>query len=185
MLARFFLTAAAVCMIVAPMTFADEEDSDWGRVFVEILPTVDVNYFGGDIDMGSAQAQDLICATLTFSVHANGQDIAVRGGATRLWKDDIPASSFWIPVDATTEAVITAAYGESHSDFPVLEMPFTVGPYGEVIVYHTNWWDFGSGDPGTWSYDVTFYICWHGEDAELFQGDYSGGVVLWAMYIDI
>ncbi len=185
MLARFFLVAAAVCFMLAPAAFADLEDADYGRVFIEILPTVDVTYQGSDIDMGSAQAQDQICVTLTFSVHANGQDIALRGGASKLFKDDIPMSQFFIPVCQTTEAVIHAAYGEEHAGFPTMMMSHEVGPYGIVEIQHTDWFAFGSGDPGTWSYDVDLSICWHGDDAELFQGDYSGGVILWCQYIDI
>jgi hypothetical protein len=185
MLARFFLITAALCLIMAPAAFADLEDAAAGRVFIEILPTVDVNYYGGDIDMGSAQAQDQICVTLTFSVHANGQDIAIRGGATKLFKDDIPSSQFSIPVDSLTEATIRATYGEIHGMLPTLEMSGDVGPYTAVMIYHTDWMNYGSGDPGTWSYDVDLYICWHGNDAELFQGDYSGGVILWAQYLDI
>ena len=56
MLARFFLITAALCLILAPAVFADLEDADYGRVFIEILPTVDGTYEGSDIDMGSAQA---------------------------------------------------------------------------------------------------------------------------------
>ena len=185
MLARFFLIAAALCFMIVPAALADSTDADWGRVYIEILPTVDVTYEGSDIDMGSAQAQDLICATLTFSVHANGQDICMRGGASKLFKDDIPLSDFFIPVKADEEAVLTAAYGESHSGFPTNEYVHTCGTYGDITIYRTDFFAFGSGDPGTWSYDVDLYICWQGDDAELFQGDYSGAVVLWAQYIDI
>ena len=185
MLARFFLITAAVCFILAPAVLADTEDADWGRVYVEILPTVDVTYAGSDINLGDAQAQDEICATLTFSVHANGQDIQMRGGASKLFKDDIPMSEFFIPVKTDKEAKLTAAYGEWHEGFPINELTHTCGIYGDITVYHTDFFPFGSGDPGTWSYDVDLYICWQGNDAELFQGDYSGAVILWAQYLDI
>ena len=53
------------------------------------------------------------------------------------------------------------------------------------MIHHTPYIPFGSGQAGWWSYEVDFSICWHTDDAELFQGDYSGAVVLWGMYIAI
>ena len=186
MLARTFLFSL-LCLIVAGGAFATDDvvDSDWGHVEVNILPTVRVTYLGGDIFLGDANALEQICATLEFEVHANGQDIAMMCGASYLWKDDEPSSEFYIPVDQSTEAVITASYGEFHSGLPILMDPFDMGVFGSVDIYHTEYFEFGSGDPGTWSYNVTVYICWQGDDAELFQGDYSGGVVLWSMYLPI
>ena len=184
MLARFILIAAVVCLMVAPAV-ADTTDCEFGRVYLDLLPTIAVYYDGGDIDLGDIQALDQVCATLTFTVHANGQDIALKGGASKLFKDDIPTSSMTIPVDIVTPAVLTASYGESHDGLPTFLTTYTAGQYGAVEINHTEWFFFGSGDPGTWSHDVTVYICWQGDDAELFQGDYSGAVILWAMYIDI
>ncbi|MFZ5432686.1 MAG: hypothetical protein ACOZB3_02830 [Calditrichota bacterium] len=186
MLARFFLIIAAMCFLVAPAFAQDQAmDANWGRVFVEVLPTVAVYYSGAEMNLGAIDALDEVCATLMFTVHANGQDIAMRCGASKLFKDDIPTSRYWIPVNPEHLARISAAYGQFHEGAPVNELVHTVGPYGDVSVYHTDWFNFGSGDGGTWSYDVEVFICWLGDDAELFQGDYSGGVVLWAMYVDI
>jgi hypothetical protein len=185
MLGRFLLIAAALCVVLTPAAMAEMEDSDFGHVDVTILPTVAVTFMSGDILCDEAQALDQICAELIFSVHANGQDIAMMCGASMLFKDNQPGSQFFIPVDDTEEAVITAAYGESHGELPILEDTYGLGGYGNVTVYHTDWMGFGSGDPGTWSYDVTVDICWQGDNAEIFQGNYSGGVVLWAMYVGI
>jgi len=184
MLTRFSLIVAAVCFVMAP-AMADMEDCNFGRVFVEVLPTVAVYYSGGDINMGSIQALDEVCATMTFEVHANGQDINLRCGATKLFKDDIPTSTYHLPVAVDPEAIISASYGQSHHGPADQILTHPVGPYGTIEVFHTAWFPFGSGDGGTWSYPVEVTICWHGDDAELFQGDYSGGVVLWAMYVDI
>jgi hypothetical protein len=185
MLARSFV--AIMMLMIAASAFAVDsaDDSDWGHVGVTILPTVRVTYLGGDIHVGEVTALDQICAQLLFEVHANGQEIAMMAGGSVLYKDDNPNSSFQIPVDQLTEVVITAAYGEYHSLLPDMSMLFPLGMFGEVMVYHTDWMYFGSGDAGTWSYEVYVDICWQGDDAELFQGEYSGGVVLWSMYVAI
>jgi hypothetical protein len=188
MLSRLFISAALICLVAAPVALADDNDSDWGGVFVEILPTVDVTYSGGFVDLGQANANDLICANLDYVVHANGQQIGMRCGASVLYKDDNPSASNIIPVDETTEATITAYYDtwtDAQSLLPIFDIDYPLGPYGVVTIHHTDWMEFASGDGGTWSYPVSVDICWRGYDAEIFQGRYSGAIVLWAVYRNI
>jgi hypothetical protein len=188
MLARS-LAALAIILLMAPSVMAEPGnpiDEDFGHVEVRILPTVAVTFLSGQMDVAEAEALDLICATLLFQVHANGQDIKLKAGASYLFKDDNPQSSFFIPVDVTTPVVISVsdpAYSQTETGLPVLMTDMDLGGnFGVVTIHHCDWLDFGSGDAGTWSYDVTVEICWIGDDAEIFQGMYSAGVVLWAQY---
>ena len=186
MLARFFLIAAAACFIIAPAASADVIDGEGAVVFVLITPTIDVMYNGGEVQMDTSQANDQICALLTFTVHANDQVIQMMGGGSRLFKDDNPMSPYAIPVDSTEEVVLTVddpgVYFETHSALPSLVLVADAGPYGMIDIFHTPWMGFGSGLNGTWSFDVTLYMCWLGSDAELPVGRYSGFVFLWATF---
>ena len=186
MLARFFLIAAVACLFIVPVASAEIIDAEFAGVMIDITPTIDVMYDGGIVDMSSAQALDLICANLTFTVHANDQIIQMRAGASKLFKDDNPMSPFMIPVALGEEVVLTVdealVYYEQHGDLPTLETTFDAGPHGIITIYHTPWMGFGSGLNGTWSFDVDVFICWQGTDAELPTGMYSGAVVLWAQF---
>ena len=183
MLVRLIL-AAALCLMAVPAVLAADNDADFATVSVVIDPTVEVTVETAEIDLGHFKATDPICATVMFRVHANAQVIKMSGGASRLYKDDNPTSPFQIPVDQTVEAHINADYGtstERHGGFPTLTTLRDTGPYGTLTIYHTNEFEFGSGDAGTWSYPVTVDICWRADDAQLFQGRYSGAVVLWVV----
>jgi hypothetical protein len=170
--------------MVVPAVLAADHDADFAVVSVVIEPTVEVTVETAQVDLGQFKATDLICATMMFRVHANSHVIKMSGGASSLYKDDNPTSPFQIPVDQTVEASINADYGtwtERQGGFPTLTTLRDTGPYGTLTIYHTSEFEFGSGDPGTWSYPVTVDICWRADDAQLFQGRYSGAVVLWVV----
>jgi hypothetical protein len=190
MLARS-LAALAIVLMMAPSAFAttDPMDEDFGHVQVQILPTVDVLFLSGAMDVTEIMALDQVCATLYFQVHSNGQVIQLRGGASALFKEDVPGGQFNIPVDQATPVVIKVddvLYDQEEQGLPILMTAVDFGGnFGLTDVYHCDWLQFGSPDGGSWSYDVILTICWLGDDAELFQGMYSAGVILWAQYVNI
>ena len=185
MLARFFLIAAAACLIIVPAS-AEVIDVDFAGVQVTITPTIDVTYSGGVVSLTDAQALELICADLVFTVHANDQVIQMRAGGSKLFKDDQPLSPNWIPVKLDEDVVILVdepgVYYETHCAEPTLTVMFDAGPHGMITIYHTPWMGYGSGLAGTWSFDVDVHFCWQGTNAELPKGLYSGAVVLWASF---
>jgi hypothetical protein len=187
MLARLILVAA-LCLMAAPVALASNNDADFGSVNLIVEPTVEVTVVTAEVPLGPINATDPICATVGFEVHANGQQIAMAVGASILYKDDNPHSLNQIPVDQTTDAEISVNYGtwtQTHTGLPTLLTSFDAGVYGLLNIYHTNNFNFASGDDGTWSYPVNVNVCWRGYDAEIFQGRYSGAVVLWATYVAI
>ena len=191
MLARS-LAALAIIILMAPSVFAstDPIDDDFGHVEVRVLPTVDVLFLNGQMDVTEIMALDLVCATLWFQVHSNGQVIKLRAGGSALYKEDVPVDTgFIIPVDLSSEVCIQVddpVYDQLECGLPTLTTAVDFGGnFGLADVHHTDWMEFGSPDGGSWSYDVIITICWLGDDAELFQGMYSAGVVLWAQYFAI
>lgn len=189
MLARLVIAAALCFLMAVPAALASPTDDSFGSVNLRVEPTVEVTTTTASVPLGSINATDPVCATVGFEVHANGQEIKLSVGASVLYKDDNPSSTLQIPVDQTVNAQITAVYGPAwsvtESGLPTLLTSYTAGPYGNVPVRHTVDFVFTSGAPGAWSYPVNVNICWKGNNAELFQGRYSGAVVLWASYVGI
>ena len=183
MLARFFLIAAAACFMLAPAALATELDQDGGEVIISITPTVDVTFVSGGTDSSDYQADEEICATVRFLVHANAQQIRMRGGSTHFFKEHIVGSLNHVPVDSTKDALIDALGAPPPmAGLPVFDGYRVVdGTFATAKVYRTMWLDFGSDD-GVFSFDVDFTICWHGEEIEILQGDYYAYVILWSTF---
>jgi len=197
MLARFLAATAAFCMILLPSVVSPSpEDDASGYLSTMIDPTVRITFdppgYTSCMENTNYNAIDPICCDAYFEVHANAQEIHMWCAASFIFKGDNPHSPSYIPLDWNTDAVITAGIDDPYHE--VHELPldegvsfdYDFGPgFGIAPVYSTPSAYFDSGATDSWSYVVCIELCWLGYNAELPQGEYSAGIVLWASHYPI
>jgi transcription elongation factor Elf1 len=177
------LAILVVAMLVAGVAMADPEDGAKGKVWVDVVANVAVNFQGtgylGQIQTGKIEGE------LEFRIDANTEAVDIYLCVSDLWKGNDPAGTEVTPIPVVMdwgvkvdcENANEVAGGDNRLAY--ISTPCTIeAKEGIFPAVCTEVGRFESSQNGHFSQSVWVYPKWRQDDNEKPMGEYSGYVKL-------